>query len=50
MKNISKMVAIGAVGLMMTACSNTYKIKSESGKVMNSVPKWYMADYSESKA
>jgi hypothetical protein len=50
MKNISKFVAIGAVGLMMTACSNTYKIKSESGKVMNSVPKWYMADYSESKA
>ena len=50
MKNISKFVAIGAVGLMMTACSNTYKIKSESGKIMNSVPKWYMADYSESKA
>ena len=50
MKNISKFVAIGAVGLMMTACSSTYKIKSESGKVMNSVPKWYMADYSESKA
>lgn len=50
MKNISKFVAIGAVGLLMTACSSTYKIKSESGKVMNSVPKWYMADYSESKA
>ena len=50
MKNISKFVVIGAVGLLMTACSNTYKIKSESGKVMNSVPKWYMADYSESKA
>ena len=50
MKKISKFVAIGAVGLLMTACSNTYKIKSESGKVMNSVPKWYMADYSESKA
>src|SRR6056300_2259 len=50
MNNITKIVAIGAVGLLMTACSNTYKIKSESGKVMNSVPKWYMADYSESKA
>ena len=47
---ISKLITIGAVGLMMTACSNTYKIKSESGKVMNQVPKWYMADYSESKA
>ena len=41
---------IGAVGLLMTACSSTYKIKSEKGNVMNTVPKWYMADYSESKA
>ena len=47
---ISKLVMIGAVGLLMTACSSTYKIKSEKGKVMNTVPKWYMADYSESKA
>ena len=47
---ISKLILIGAVGLVMAGCSNTYKIKSESGKVMNSVPKWYMADYSESKA
>jgi len=50
MKNISKIVAIGAIGLLMSACSSTYKIKSEKGKVMNTVPKWYMADYSESKA
>ena len=47
---ISKLIMIGAVGLLMTACSSTYKIKSEKGKVMNTVPKWYMADYSESKA
>jgi len=47
---ISKVIMIGAVGLLMTACSSTYKIKSEKGKVMNTVPKWYMADYSESKA
>ena len=50
MNNLSKIVAIGALGLVMAGCSSTYKIKSESGKVMNSVPKWYMADYSESKA
>ena len=50
MKNLSKIVAIGALGLIMAGCSSTYKIKSESGKVMNQVPKWYMADYSESKA
>ena len=36
MKNLTKLVAIGVVGLMMTACSSTYKIKSEKGKVMNS--------------
>ena len=47
---ISKIIMVGAVGLLMTACSSTYKIKSEKGKVMNTVPKWYMADYSESKA
>ena len=29
---------------------NNYKIKSEKGKVVNTVPKWYMADFSETKA
>ena len=42
MKNLTKLVAIGAVGLIDDACSSTYKIKSEKGKVMNTVPKWYM--------
>ena len=28
----------------------TYKIKSENGKTMNQVPKWYMADFSERKS
>lgn len=50
MNNISKLVVIAGFGLLMSACSQTYKIKSETGKVMNAVPKWYMADYSESKA
>ena len=45
-----KIVIAGAMALTRGACSNTYKIKSETGKVMNTVPKWYMADYSESKA
>ena len=51
MKNKLKLVgALAAVGLL-TACSGgAYKIKSESGNVVNTVPKWYMADFSEQKA
>ena len=37
--------------LLLGACSmGQYKIKSESGKVINTVPSWYMADIKESKA
>ena len=51
MKNKVKIVGALAVALMLNACAGgTYKIKSESGKEMNTVPKWYMADFSERKA
>ena len=51
MKNKVKIVGALAVALMLNACAGgTYKIKSESGKTMNQVPKWYMADFSERKA
>ena len=51
MKNKVKIVGALAVALMLNACAGgTYKIKSENGKTMNQVPKWYMADYSERKA
>ena len=51
MKNNVKIVGAIAVALMLNACAGgTYKIKSESGKTMNTIPKWYMADYSERKA
>ena len=42
------MVIISLLG----ACSSmgNYKIKSESGDVVNTVPKWYMADIKESRA
>lgn len=37
--------------LLFGACSmGQYKIKSENGNVVNSVPKWYMADIKESRA
>ena len=51
MKNKVKIVGAIAVALMLNACAGgTYKIKSENGKTMNQVPKWYMADFSERKA
>ena len=50
MYNVKRIVGIVIVGLMMANCSSNYKMKSESGKVLNEVPNWYMADFSESKA
>ena len=39
------------IGLFVVGCSSTtYQIKSESGKVVNTVPSWFMADIKESKA
>ena len=37
-------------GLLVANCSSTYKMKSEDGKVLNELPKWYMNDFSEKKA
>ena len=45
-----KLVTVVATGLLMANCSATYKMKSENGKVLNEVPKWYMADFSEKQA
>lgn len=47
---ISKLAGVVIVGLLVANCSNTYSIKSESGKVVNTVPSWYMADFKDSKA
>ena len=36
---------------MLGACSaGNYKIKSERGDIVDTVPKWYMADFNEKKA
>ena len=50
MKKTIKLVGVVLLGLLISNCSSNYQIKSEKGKVLNQVPKWYMADYSESKA
>ena len=45
-----KLVSVVVAGLLVANCSATYKMKSEKGKVLNQVPKWYMADFSEKQA
>tara|TARA_A200000159_G_scaffold131172_1_gene128198 strand:+ start:141 stop:770 length:630 start_codon:yes stop_codon:yes gene_type:complete len=51
----NKIKTLGAILAIagLSACSSmnsTYSIKSEKGDVVNKVPKWYMADFSETKA
>ena len=44
-------IMLVVIGLLGVGCSSTtYQIKSESGKVVNTVPSWFMADIIESKA
>ena len=51
MKNKMKILSVLVMSVMLTNCAGNYKIKKESGnKVVDSVPKWYMADINESKA
>ena len=46
-----KYIMLVVIGLIGVGCSSTtYQIKSESGKVVNTVPSWFMADIKESKA
>ena len=45
-----KVVSVLIASLLLTNCAGSYKMKSEKGKVLNQVPKWYMADFSEKKA
>ena len=48
---MKKLLLVVFAGLLLSACSTTtYKMKSEKGKFVNEVPKWYMADFSEKKA
>jgi len=50
MNKMIKLVSVVVAGLLMANCSSTYKMKSEKGKVLKEVPKWYMSDFSEKKA
>ena len=50
MMKLTKLAGVVVAGLLVANCSATYKMKSENGKILNELPKWYMADFSESKA
>ena len=46
-----KTLMIVATGLILGACSSsTYKIKTESNKILDTVPSWYMMDFKDKKA
>ena len=45
-----KLLSVLAMSVLLTNCAGNYKIKSESGNVVDKVPSWYMADINESKA
>jgi hypothetical protein len=50
MNKMMKMTMVVVTGLLVANCSSTYKMKTEQGKLLDHVPKWYVADFSESKA
>ena len=50
MNKVKKLLMVVTAGLLVANCSATYKMKSEKGKVLNEVPKWYMNDFSEKQA
>ena len=38
------------LSLLLTNCASHYKIKKEKSKIVESVPKWYVNDFSDKKA
>jgi hypothetical protein len=50
MMKIVKLAIVVSMGLVLSNCSSNYSMKSEDGKVLSEVPKWYMNDFSEKKA
>ena len=50
MNKYVKIMGVLTLSLLLTNCASQYKIKKEKTKIIETVPKWYMADYSESKA
>src|SRR6056300_1546613 len=50
MNKVKKLLLVTGVQTCALPISATYKMKNEKGKVLNTVPNWYMNDFSEKKA
>ena len=46
MNKMMKMTMVVVTGLLVANCSSTYKMKTEQGKLLDHVPKLYVADCS----
>ena len=50
MNKYVKIMGVLTLSLLLTNCASHYKIKKEKTKIVESVPKWYVNDFSDKKA
>ena len=50
MNKYVKIMGVMTLSLLLTNCASQYKIKTEKSKIVESVPKWYVNDFSDKKA
>jgi len=50
MNKYVKIMGVLTLSLLLTNCASHYKIKKEKSKIVESVPKWYVNDFSDKKA
>jgi len=50
MNKYVKIMGVLTLSLLLTNCASNYKIKKEKTKIVESVPKWYVNDFSDKKA
>ena len=50
MNKYVKIMGVLTLSLLLTNCASHYKIKKEKTKTVESVPKWYVNDFSDKKA
>ena len=50
MNKYVKIMGVLTLSLLLTNCASQYKIKKEKSKIVESVPKWYVNDFSDKKA
>ena len=50
MNKYVKIMGVLTLSLLLTNCASQYKIKKEKSKIIETVPKWYVNDFSDKKA